>query len=102
MRLFKRFIARLTHPQMWTRNYGCSKEIDDFFNEVIENIQEVYFLDVQTIKFRNCEIWISNKMYASPRLYIKTNICSLPYADTTVNFFKALEKESIRRALLKD
>lgn len=100
-RIFKRFIARLTHPQMWLRNYTCSEEVDVFFNLVIENIQEVEDFGTHTIKFRKCKIWIENHMYASPTI---DTICvyALPYADTTVKFFKALEKESIRRALIKE
>ena len=100
MRILKRLWARITHPQMWIRNYTCSKEVDDKFIWLTDNLENLTFEnDRYEIEFSNgLRIWIENRMYASPHI-CPINNKFLPYADTTVKFFAKLDKVLLDRKM---
>jgi hypothetical protein len=86
---------------MWLRNYNCSKEVDDKFIWLTDNLENLTFEnDDYKIEFPNgLSIWIENRMYASPYIY-PTSCKFLPYADTTVKFFKKLDKVLLDRKMI--
>ena len=100
MRILKRLYARVTHPEMWIRNYSCSKKVDDNFAWITKNLENLIFEQSYTglsIELSNgLVIWIGNRMYASPAFY---NDKVLPYADTTVKFFNKLNKILLDRKM---
>jgi hypothetical protein len=101
MRILKRLYARITHPEMWVRNYSCSKEVDDKIIWLTNNLESLEFTyDDYELEFSNgTRIWVANRMYASPYIY-PTSCKFLPYADTTVKFFAKLDKVLLDRKMI--
>jgi len=99
MRLFTRIWYRLIFS--WGRNTPCSKEVDEWFREQLKNPvftfcegdlkHAEYGYTPYVIKLNGVKVWVANKYYASPYVYV-TGGGVLPFMDTTVLFFKAYDK----------
>ena len=74
------------------------KEVDDKIIWLTSNLESFDFTcDDYELEFSNgTRIWIWNRMYASPKFSHKN---TLPYADTTVKFFKKLDKILLDRKM---
>ena len=101
MRLLKRIWSRIK-TGTFLRIHKSTKEVDEWFRKELENPKfdfdsdyskknfEIFSSKPHTIILNGIEIWVSNKYYASPYVYIVEPI--LPYMDTTIDFFKAYNK----------
>jgi len=104
------------HPNLASRSHPEDKSIDEWFSKQLVNckFELSYPYDrkdlisgrVHTILLNSCiRIWIGNRYYASPTLYEKPAMDTvLPYSDTTIKFFKELDKfiDSEKKKIFKD
>lgn len=114
-RKIKNILLKIMHTDLLVRNYKASKDIDDWFRKNLENpkfkpcsnYSRVALINnkCHKINLNDRDIWISNKYYSSPTLYKGgEEVEELPYPDTTIKFFKELNKfiDSERKKIFKD
>ncbi len=114
-RKLKNILLKLIHPNLVLRNHPEDKLIDEWFSKQLENckFELSYPYDRKdlisgracTILLNGSTIWINNRYYASPKLYdLSIRERTLPYPDTTIKFFKELDKfiDSEKKKIFKD